>query len=393
MRVVYLNHTSLISGAERYLLALLRERPRDFSPVVLCPPGPLATAVAELGVPVETLPAVEPSLRLHPIRTPRGVGAIAAVGRRVRGLCRRHRSDLLHANSVRAGLVASAAGRALPPVVLSVHDCLPEGRAGRTIRSVLHRRTALALANSSYTARNFGGPRTSVVHPPVELEPAPSAERVGALRRQLGIDPSSPVLAVVGQITPWKGQETAIRALASIRERLPGAVLLLAGEVKFEGRGRRYDNSGYRVHLLDLCERLGLGRAVHFLGERDDIGDVLAASDLLLAPSWEEPFGIAVGEAMLAGTPVIATAVGGPAELIEDGTSGRLLQPHDHELWGKAILELTADPTGRRRLAERARRAAAGLGAERFRREIQAAYRKLERTAGGGVRGSAVLLP
>ena len=380
MRVAYLSHTSLVSGAERYLLALLRGLPDDVSPVVLCPDGPLRDAVAELGVATAPVPPVEPSFRLHPVRSARGLVGIASAGRLVRRLCAQYGVDLLHANSGRAGLVAASIGaRSAPPIVVTIHDCLPHNPPGRAIRFALHRRVALALANSRYTARNFGGPRTRVVYPPVELDRQPDPSRVRRLREQLGIGDSSTVLAVVGQITPWKGQAMAIEALSHVREALPDAALVLAGEVKFAGPGRRYDNSGYLDHLRELCERRGLDRAAHFIGEREDVTDVLGAADLLLAPSWEEPFGIAVGEAMLAGTPVIATAVGGPAELIEDGVSGRLIPPRDPRAWARAVVELAERPGARSRMAEAALRRASGLGSRRFVGEILSAYADVHR--------------
>ncbi len=376
MRVGYLTHTGLVSGAERYLLALLRGLPDDISPLLLSPEGPLRTLSSELDVPIAPVPAVEPSFRLHPTRSLRGIGEIAACARRVRRLCRERGIDLLHANSTRAGLVAAAMGsRGAPPVVVTIHDCLPRSPAGRATRVVLQRRAQVALANSRYTASNFDGSRTRVVYPPVELAPPPDPSRARRLRGDLGIADDALVCALVGQITPWKGQETAIRALALVRERLPGSVLLLAGEVKFVGAGRSYDNVSYMRRLRKLREALQLGDAVRFLGEREDVADILGAADLLLAPSWEEPFGIAVGEAMLAGTAVIATAVGGPAEIIEDGVSGLLVAPRDPDPWAGAILKLARDRDGRMSLAERARGVARGLGRDRFVGEVLGAYR------------------
>jgi glycosyltransferase involved in cell wall biosynthesis len=163
--------------------------------------------------------------------------------------------------------------------------------------------------------------------------------------------------------------------------------------VKFVGAGRSYDNAAYMRDLQALCRRLQLGDAVRFLGEREDIGDLLGATDVLLAPSWEEPFGIAVGEAMLAGTPVIATSVGGPSEIIEDGVSGRLVPPRDPEPWAAAVLELARDRGARERLAAEAVGVARWLGRDRFVGEVLGAYGDVLNRSDNGRATSDALLP
>ena len=152
-----------------------------------------------------------------------------------------------------------------------------------------------------------------------------------------------PVLALVGQITPWKGQEEAVRAIARVRAAYPSAILLLVGEAKFVSRATRYDNRSYLRRLHETVAELGLGDAVRFLGEREQVPDILRACDVALLPSWEEPFGRAVVEAMAMGTPVIATSVGGPAEIIRDGVDGVLVAPRRTDELAAAIIELLAD--------------------------------------------------
>ena len=375
MRVAYVNHTGLMSGAERSLLPLLQRLPEGMEPLMLCPDGAMGETVAGLGVPVIPIPAVEAGMRLHPLRTTMGTAAIAAAALRVRGICRRHRVELVHANSTRAGLIAAGA-RAIggPPVVVSVHDALPKTALARLTRRAIQRRAAAVVACTRYIANSFGGPRTRVVYYGVELERQPDPGRAKRIRAELGLSNAPLVLGIVGQITPWKGQDTAIRALAEIRRTMPGATLLLAGEVKFVGRGRRHDNRAYERSLKALRDRLGLGDAIRFLGERRDVPDLLGALDLLLAPSWQEPGGVAVQEAMLAGTPAIVTSVGGLRELIEDDVSGRLVDPHDHLAWAQAILELAPDPDRRARMAEAAKGAIAAFTPERFVRETVRVY-------------------
>ena len=104
--------------------------------------------------------------------------------------------------------------------------------------------------------------------------------------------------------------------------------------------------------------------AVHFLGEREDVPEILAALDLLLVPSWQEPFGRTVIEGMAMGRVVLATIVGGPREIIEDGVDGRLLAPREPRgVGGRRRTSCSA--TGR----DGAHGAAARASAERFDRD------------------------
>ena len=95
----------------------------------------------------------------------------------------------------------------------------------------------------------------------------------------------------------------------------PHARLLIVGEVKFAAANTRLDNRGYLAELHGLARELSLKDAVEFLGEREDAPEIMARADAILVPSIEEPFGRTVAEPMAVGTPVVATTVGGPAEL------------------------------------------------------------------------------
>ncbi len=81
-----------------------------------------------------------------------------------------------------------------------------------------------------------------------------------------------------------------------------------------------------------------------FTGEVEDAPALIAALDVVLVPSWEEPFGRVVIEAMAMRTPVLATSVGGPADIVTDGIDGMLLPPRSPEVWGASVAELLADP-------------------------------------------------
>ncbi|HWD73527.1 MAG TPA: glycosyltransferase family 4 protein [Solirubrobacteraceae bacterium] len=362
MRVLYVSHTANVAGAEHSLLVLLRALSGAVvEPVLACPEGELATAARAIGVDVCAVPGTDLSSRLHPRHTAREAARAARTGRALGVIGRESRADLVHANTPRAGLISAFAGGAggARPVV-HVRDSTPPGRVPGLTLSFLARRASAFVSTSRFLADQLPrGPQAAIVANAVEpdrFDPSVLDRRAARVRLELG--ESEPVLAVVAQISPHKGQSDAIRALALVRRTHPDARLLLIGSIKFTSAATRYDNHAYGAELDSLIEQLGLGDAVTFLGERSDIPQILAAVDVLLVPSWYEPFGRAAIEAMMMGVPVIATSVGGIKEVISDGVDGLVLDPRNAPAWAQAIVGLIADPERRRAMGARGRRRA-----------------------------------
>jgi glycosyltransferase involved in cell wall biosynthesis len=371
MRVLFVNHTGEVSGAERSLLELMGGLPEDVPRALACPEqGPLAAAARERGVPVMPIAGTDGSLRLHPTGTPRALGELSRAALQTARHARAFEADLLHANSVRAGLSAVAAGRrARRPVVVHVRDRLPRGRVADASLRTVTAGAALVIANSTYTAegvRAVATPRRlATIANPIDLRRFdPDVIDREAAREGLGLPRWALTLGVVGQITPWKGQDEAVRVVALLAPRRPELRLLIVGEAKFVSAGTRYDNRAYVRQIERTIAEHELGGRVELLGERDDVPRIMRALDALLVPSWEEPFGRVVVEAMALGVPVLATSVGGPAELIRDGVDGLLLPPRDPPAWAEAVERICADESMRRALGQAGRERARGFGVE-----------------------------
>jgi glycosyltransferase involved in cell wall biosynthesis len=385
VRVLVVDHTSLLSGGGRSLLELLAGLPDDVQATLACPPGALADAASAGGTPTVALRGTAGSFRLHPVHTTRAVAEIAAMGLAVARHARRTGADVIHANSIRAGLVAVAARRVgAPPIVAHLRDVLPPGRASGAVRRTLRRGAGALIAISHHVAQAFGdedaeGPAVRVIYNAVDLERFdPATMTREEARARLGLPQDGAVVSVVAQITPWKGQIEAIDAFALVHASRPDARLVIAGEAKFVSSATRYDNAGYERELHRRVAELGLDDKVRFLGEVDDVPAVLRASDATLLPSWDEPFGRTVAEAMVIGTPVLATAVGGPREIVEHEVDGLLLAPRDPERWGRELLALLDDPERRERMAARARaRAVARFGRDAHAAAVTAVYREV----------------
>ncbi len=356
-RILYVNHTSQMSGGERSLLLLLRGLPDRVVPVLASPPGPLADAARAAGIPWVPITGTLGSLKLHPRYTSRALRDLTQAAVELRRAAAELSVDLVHANSIRAGLIAALARRlGAPPTIAHLRDVLPPGAVSALTARTLDGGADAIVANSRYTLTHLPArPRratTVVVHNPVDLARFdPSAVDRGRLRAELGLGDDVALLTVVAQITPWKGQDVAIQALAGLRERGHDAHLALAGSAKFVSKETRYDNAAYLEDLHALARSLGVASHVTFLGERDDVPDVMAAADVLLMPSWQEPFGRAVIESMAVGTAVVATAVGGTAEIVRDGVDGLLAPPREPARWVDALDRLLADRASLERIA------------------------------------------
>ena len=356
MRILFANHTSVVSGAERSLLMLMSALPPDLVAGLACPAGPLAERARKNGIRVHQIRGTAGSLRLHPWQTPFALGELAISGVQIGRAARSVGADLIHANSLRAGLSATVACRLdRRGLILHIRDCMPDSAVTRLLRRAAAGNAAQIVAISQYVADRFVTGLTPhrlplhVIDNPVDLG------RFNVdLRCKAPPARGAPLLVVVGQITPWKGQDTAIRALREIRVRHGRARLWIVGEVKFASAFTRLDNPGYLAKLGRLVKELGLGGCVEFVGEREDVPEIMAHADAILVPSVEEPFGRTVAEAMAVGAPVVATTVGGPPELIDDGVTGLLVAPGDPHAWSQAVLRVLDHPD---RSSEMGRRA------------------------------------
>jgi glycosyltransferase involved in cell wall biosynthesis len=370
-----------MSGGEHSLLALVNGLPDEVIPILACPPGPLEDAARAAGVTTVGVPGTEGSLKLHPWHTTRTLIDLVRAGWAVRRLASKGGIDLVHANSVRAGLSAVLAARlGGPPAVVHVRDCPPEGFLPDLTLRIVGNGATMVVANSEHTRRRFANAshsgRSRVAYSPVDLVRFdPGTVDRDRERARLGLGASTFVMTLVAQLTPWKAQDDAVRMAARLKASHPDVRLLLVGSAKFVSKATRHDNRLFVQQLEALIESLGMQREVVLLGERDDVPEILQASDVLLLPSWEEPFGRSVVEAMAMAVPVVATSVGGPAEAVSEAEAGLLLPPRSPDVWAAALEGLLEHSDLRREMGQRGReRAVARFGVDAHVRDILAIY-------------------
>jgi glycosyltransferase involved in cell wall biosynthesis len=181
----------------------------------------------------------------------------------------------------------------------------------------------------------------TVIHSGVDLrsfraDPYPPSEA----KALLGIPPELTVVGTVGRLTPVKGQEVLIRAVAELIRRGVKIFLVLLGE----GELRR--------DLEELSLRLDISEHVRYLGWRPDVAPVMAAFDIFCLPSRNEGMGKVLVEAMAMGKPIVASNIGGIPDIVRSSENGILVPVGDVEAWVEAIARLCRDPEERRRMGD-----------------------------------------
>lgn len=215
----------------------------------------------------------------------------------------------------------------------------------------LHQRMSAMLGNSHAILRDLAGegcppPRLGLIYNGVAIDTSRPQRMREAVRRELGIGPHAVVAITVANLHPYKGHADLITALGAVHARLPREWALLC-----VGR-----DLGTQIDLEAQAAALGIAGHVRFLGTRTDVWDLLAAADLGLLCSHEEGFSNAIIEKMASGLPVIATAVGGNPEAVEDGVTGIVVPPRSPARLGAAIETLMSDADRRSRFGTAGRR-------------------------------------
>ena len=355
LRVLYLIDSLRPGGAEQ-LMATWLPRVRDLgvTPVVAAMQvregNPLAEPLRRAGIEVRVL-------GIERLRQRDAVD-------RVRNEVERAQPDLLHAQLEFSTILGTRVARSKGiPTVATIHtieqprpftrDGLRERLMHRALRTRTDRVIAVSKRARDHIVATASLPRNRVIAlwNGIDLAPfrTPSVGR-GDIRAELGIPVKAPLIVTVAVLRQPKGVQDMIEAMSQIGDRLPNAHYLVVGD------------GAHRAELEALVGRLDLADRVLFSGRRDDVADLLGASDVFALPSHTEALPTVVIEAMAAGLPVVATDVGGIPEMVERGGTALLVPPHRPDALADAVGRLIASP----RQATAMGRAGARLAAERF---------------------------
>jgi glycosyltransferase involved in cell wall biosynthesis len=373
--VLYVIWSLQAGGAERVVADLARSVDRErFRPLVCCLnfKGQLAAPLEAEGIPVHVLDK-------------RPKADLRALVRLVR-LMRRERVDVVHTHlwtsSFWGRLAAILAG--VPVRVVTEHNLdlwrrAPHWLADRVLARVTDRFVFVSAAVEAFYRERLSLPpeRCRVVLNGVERPALDRFPDRKAARARLGIEGEGPVVGCVGRLEERKGHAFLLEALRRVAEHERDVRGLIVGTGKEAAR------------LAALRDQLELSERVRLVGYWPDLAEALAAIDVFVLPSLMEGHPLAVLEAMAAAKPIVATAVGGLAEAIDDGRSGLLVPPGDADALAEAVVSLLRDPEKAARLGREARRSLEDrFSLEKSVRANEEVYRSAlaERANGGGRR-------
>ena len=197
-----------------------------------------------------------------------------------------------------------------------------------------------AAIQQSITEFGISRARCTVVPNAVDRDIFKVSDRSrNSVRQDLGLLPEHTVFVLAGRVVEWKGHVHFVRAIAAARERCKSIAGVIVGDA-----GPGNVNAAYMKSLHDLVEELDLRDSVKFSGHRTDVADIMNACDVsVCASSKPEPFGRVIIESMSLGTPVIATAAGGAAEIVNDSRNGLLVPAADSDAMADAMVRLATD--------------------------------------------------
>jgi len=340
--IAHVLHQLYLAGAEvlaRDLSRRLKDR-YEFIFVCLDRVGPLGEQMRSEGFEV--------------IDGQRQPGVDWEVAKTIKRLSRERRIDLLHAHQYTPFFYASVSRgmtpiNTRPPVIFTEHGRhYPDERSIKRVwanRLTLLRKRDRVTAVGEFVKRalvnneGIDPQRIEVIRngiDPDAFDPGPDRKATrDAVRAELDIPPDATVLLQVARFHPVKDHATALRAFAKAHEQHPEGVMVLAGD------------GDKRPDMESLAAELNIAPAVRFLGVRDDVDRLMPAADIFVLSSVSEGISVTLLEAMAARLPVVATAVGGNAEVVEHDVTGLLSPRKDHEAMATHMAQLIADPTQR----------------------------------------------
>lgn len=361
IRVMHVIEDLGVGGLERVVLTICRTIDRDrfeSSVLVLRGSGALEAELSQLGVEVIDIGGAP------------GKGDYFAF-RKVAREARKRRIDLFHTHNTLPLFDAFAAAR-LAGVRGHVHtdharnfpDKLRYMIAEHVASYFLDRIVAVSEDTKKALVRYewISPSRITVIPNGIDGERFTKPVDVSATRRALGLS-TGPVIGMGARLTEQKGVIYLLQAVVQLRQQYPGLQVLIAGT------GDQED------YLKRTASELGIASAVHFLGVRMDIPELVRAFDVFVMPSVWEGLPMALLEAFAAGTPVVASDVGGVGKVIRHRENGSLVPPRDPAALAAELAHVLAQPELRKQYSERARRTfEESYSAEAMTRRYEAIY-------------------
>jgi glycosyltransferase involved in cell wall biosynthesis len=350
-RLMHVQLLSILSGVQRVSLDEFVTLPRDqFEPYLVCKSeGPLSRLASSFGAHCDFVPdLVRPISPASDIRALRGISAII----------RRHRPDILHTHSSKTGLLGRLAGRwcGVPVIVHTVHGFAFPHTDSTLVRTFYRFLEIVGgFACDAVIVLNEDDRTIAIKQlriPPnrvhligngvdtAKFSPRSPDERMHLRQRVFGLaSPTTVCIGMVGRLWRQKNPMCLVHAARLLRDRgLTDFKVLLIGDGELHSE------------ILQNVNQMGLRDHVGLLGWRDDVPALLSGLDIFVLPSLWEGLPLAILEAMASGVPVVASAIPGNRELVEDSIDGHLFEANNAMVLAEKIQLLIDDPTRARQM-------------------------------------------
>ena len=342
IKVLQTIRQGLIGGGESHVLGLVGQLDKSlFEPVVLSfTDGPMIRQLDNMGIRNYVIPSLK-AFDLRRLKT-------------VKQLLQEEKIDMVHAHGSRAASNLLLPVRSLKiPMLYTIHGWSFHDDQSflkkniriwseKLITNCMHRNISVSASNQDTGKKYFSRFNSVVINNGIDLQRFDPAGKYADLRTSWGVAPGDTLIGYIARITLQKDPLTMIRAFHEVLQQVQNIRLLVVGD------------GDLKQAAVDLATDLGIERRIIFENFREDVPDILAATDIYCLPSLWEGLPIGLLEAMAMKNAVIVTAVDGSKEIVRHMQNGWIVEPQQKEQLAKAILHLHHNPTLRAQLQERA---------------------------------------
>lgn len=360
-KILYLNPSSEVGGAEKSLLDLLRYLDKEiYHPIVSLPSeGNLTRELDRRGIETMIIPLHPKISSLSRSNGNQFFCQFLAIPRylfptimEMTRLIQAKDIDIIVTNGIKSHLIGSVVSAMTgTKLIWHVRDLIEYGWLRTMLRSLGRIFPDKIITNSQAVGIIFSGNgRKETVYNGIDLtlfDPKIDGEKV---RSMFGIGKDTKLIGTIGHLAPLKGFEELLEAIAEVIGEGFDIKLAIVGDVIYPNSQR------YKQNLLSLLDSLGLKDRIIFAGFREDIPELLASFDIFVLPSRSEGFGRVNLEAMAMEKPVISTNIGGIPEVVLDGITGILVSPGNSSELAHAIMRLLDDYELKKSLGKEGRR-------------------------------------
>ncbi len=380
IKVLYITPSADLYGSDVCLLEMVKRLDKErFSPYVVLPyKGDLYTELSKLkGTRIEIMDLAVMRIKYaHPLRFFIFVWRFFLSSLRLYQLVKKNRIDIVHSNSSMlqvGGIAAFFAGKphiwhvreiTLRPKILNVFLSIVLSKLSTKILCITK-----AVQDSFISLDGFKT-KAGVLHDCLDLIPYPKITDSRVLKKELGIENGFRVVGTVGRINFTKGHKVLLKAAEGVLQSFPRTIFLIVG-----GADERFGHHPVLEELKSLAKRLKIERNVIFTGFRKDVWEIISLLDIFVLPAVKpEGLGLSLVQAMALGKPVVATAQGGPLEIIDDHKTGILIPPNNSTILANVLVDLLKDSEKREVIGKAGQR----VTSQRFDFEKSWYMRKLE---------------